>query len=1367
MAVFVSSTQAQWAALPLSPPASSSATSEGYELDASTASDFSGTLFSSATVNVRNSTLAVSGLSPNSTYYFRADSLNWDHVQNYLTLGDTNTLAAVPSVIAPAYAMVGITSATVQWGADLNPADTLYTLNLSTALNFTGTLFSSNTLNTSATLTGLNPNTTYYAEVNAQNNTGAATAFVALGSTITQASQPQAPAYAFNPVFVTSLTVSFNNGSPANPTGTLYDVELSTDPAFSVYTASLTANLSAAFTGLSINTTYYAQAAAQNSNGYLSPFSSLASTSTLAVPPGTSAPTYSGLSATGFTLSWSSGDPSYGYNPDGTAYDAIISTSSGFTGSIIEQIVASTQTSFGGLVAGTVYHAEVAAINNGGLETTFTSYGSTQTLNSSAPSFLNGSFLISNASGVFQNPSLYPYTDTTTPSLQIQAQSNFSPGLSVTNTPSQLALWHLDEGSGSTSQDSSTHGQTLTLYGSPTPSWTSGILGDALKFDGTQSYAASPDFSLVPFRDSATDNQWTVSLWFNSSLAHGYLCQWADSNAPGGAGQNDGDISWYKSTGRLTLDIYNAASGRYIYIQAPKSYADGKWHFASAQLSPSGMALYVDGQLAVSGTGANSTNALTYPGPTYLWLGAASIATSNMGGSTSALYFPGTIDEVLISTVALTQAQVQQQYSLVLNQTHEMGAPNLDISTQAGANNTWNRLPTTASTITGTNGTTAAQTWTSTISLSNLSLVQSTAPNAPTNQVMFLASSLDSNETTTQFTILVDTTPPLIPSFSSLSNPTTYGLTLNGLYSSDALSGLPSSPFLLQASTDPSFGIINANSGFITGPNFGFTSLWPNTTYYFRAQAQDAAGNISSFSSSQSLATLAVFPSTRTIPFISVGFSSATLAWNALPASPPAPSSASAQGYQLDASTTNFGALSPGGIIVSSISFNLNDSTLTLNGLDSNTTYYFRVGDINPAGLISYSDSGSTSTLALPLGINPPSITAVYGSSISAQWTPLNLSPSSMTAESYLLEASSTNFSAASPGGIIYSSSTANAAVSSLSLLALWANTTYYLRVSALDWNDAPNQIILGSTPTLANAPAPANPTFLSVFSSSADVQWTALPPYPSSTTSEGYELDASTAADFSGLVISSQTSNPSDSALILKPLSAQTTYYFRVESINWQDELNVTFLGSTITLASTHTLPPATVADLSASTDTASSLYLNWLAPSDPYGNPFSGKYAIQYSTATGVVWSTASANVVFSTLDVVAGSSQSYTISILDANTTYYVRLWTSDTVPNWSQPSNISTQMTLANPVTGINFPVLPSTTSIALAWTALPPYPSSTTSEGYELEASSTDFGAVSPGGAIVSSSTANNALSALSVSGLSPNTTYYFQVGSLN
>src|SRR4029077_16375687 len=88
--------------------------SEGYELDASTANNFTGTLFSSTTADVNQSTLTVIGLAPFTTYYLRVSGINWENAVNYVFIGSTQTSAGgAPG--NPTISSVFISTIAVNW----------------------------------------------------------------------------------------------------------------------------------------------------------------------------------------------------------------------------------------------------------------------------------------------------------------------------------------------------------------------------------------------------------------------------------------------------------------------------------------------------------------------------------------------------------------------------------------------------------------------------------------------------------------------------------------------------------------------------------------------------------------------------------------------------------------------------------------------------------------------------------------------------------------------------------------------------------------------------------------------------------------------------------------------------------------------------------------------------------------------------------------------------------------------------------------------------------------------------------------------------------------------------------------------------
>jgi hypothetical protein len=212
-------------------------------------------------------------------------------------------------------------------------------------------------------------------------------------------------------------------------------------------------------------------------------------------------------------------------------------------------------------------------------------------------------------------------------------------------------------------------------------------------------------------------------------------------------------------------------------------------------------------------------------------------------------------------------------------------------------------------------------------------------------------------------------------------------------------------------------------------------SLLSNTTYWTNLWTIDAGGNMSLIPQLSTFTTLTSTPAMLTTRFLNVYATSVTVAWAALRAGPP--SSATCEGYSLEASSTNFSALSPGGQVYSSVTYRVSQSTLTVYSpaLDSAATYYFRVGALNWSGQPNYAFIGSTVT---KLQVFAPklladSYAAVSSFSVTAQWDPFDGNPA---ATIYTLQAST----ASDLTGQLYSSTTYN---SSFQLYTLGLDTTY------------------------------------------------------------------------------------------------------------------------------------------------------------------------------------------------------------------------------------------------------------------------------------------------------------------------------------
>jgi hypothetical protein len=145
--------------------ASQSPAPNSYLIDASTAADVSGTVFSNSALGSATS-LALSGLAQNVTYYFRLGASNASST-TYTSILSTVTLAATPTALS--FSSITGAQFTVGWGANSNPAGTLYQVEVATTVGF-GTLTTSlSTTSLTATFAPLSQNTTYFVRVSALN----------------------------------------------------------------------------------------------------------------------------------------------------------------------------------------------------------------------------------------------------------------------------------------------------------------------------------------------------------------------------------------------------------------------------------------------------------------------------------------------------------------------------------------------------------------------------------------------------------------------------------------------------------------------------------------------------------------------------------------------------------------------------------------------------------------------------------------------------------------------------------------------------------------------------------------------------------------------------------------------------------------------------------------------------------------------------------------------------------------------------------------------------------------------------------------------------------------------------------------------
>ncbi len=222
-----------------------------------------------------------------------------------------------------------------------------------------------------------------------------------------------------------------------------------------------------------------------------------------------------------------------------------------------------------------------------------------------------------------------------------QVRAGVKTNVSLTDSLGEglAGYWKLDDGSGTSATDSSTNGNTGTLTNGPT--WTTGQIGGAVNFDGTNDYISLPSTINV-----STLGAW--SAWFKTSSSGNNEIIGKDKfNGPTNSNHRvaliSGQVVFYDGTNDVAA----------YTLTSPSTYNDGNWHHMTATWGM-GAKLYVDGVVVASSTSNAADNSGTY----------ISIGRNNNEGNTPTWYFNGQIDEARIYNRVLSSDEVGSLYRL-------------------------------------------------------------------------------------------------------------------------------------------------------------------------------------------------------------------------------------------------------------------------------------------------------------------------------------------------------------------------------------------------------------------------------------------------------------------------------------------------------------------------------------------------------------------------------------------------------------------------------------------------------------------------------------------------------------------------------
>lgn len=210
-----------------------------------------------------------------------------------------------------------------------------------------------------------------------------------------------------------------------------------------------------------------------------------------------------------------------------------------------------------------------------------------------------------------------------------------------------VGYWKMDEGYGTTAEDSSGRGNDLTFSGSTESYTMSGKFGRAWDGDGAKwlSRADDPDFDFTASED------FSISMWFKSDSATPGSNEYLINKGPPSAA---GYYIYMDTGGDVIFGIDDDTNDDKVG-DVGSDYYDNTWHHLTAiKTGTTSITLYVDGKELSSDTSLATTGSLANSALLYL---------GDRDGTNNGDEFNGDIDEVKIYRFALTASDVLLEYN--------------------------------------------------------------------------------------------------------------------------------------------------------------------------------------------------------------------------------------------------------------------------------------------------------------------------------------------------------------------------------------------------------------------------------------------------------------------------------------------------------------------------------------------------------------------------------------------------------------------------------------------------------------------------------------------------------------------------------
>ncbi len=260
---------------------------------------------------------------------------------------------------------------------------------------------------------------------------------------------------------------------------------------------------------------------------------------------------------------------------------------------------------------------------------------------------------------------------------QIQASKDVEIG----DDPALLGLWHLNEGTGATTADSSNSGHTGTLVNAPT--WPEGFTppvlptANGLELRQVATPATVTNATYVAFGDPAELDlaQFTIETWFRrtgagtaGSTGTGGIASFLPLVTHGGpqAEGSNVDANWMlgidDATDVIAADFETMADGTNQPVRGTSVIAMNTWYHAAATYDGTNWRLYVNGQL-------ETTQAALPPRSDTIQHAALGVSLTSTGviNAGNLARFHGTLDEVRVWNSARSLAQIRAEINSQLS----------------------------------------------------------------------------------------------------------------------------------------------------------------------------------------------------------------------------------------------------------------------------------------------------------------------------------------------------------------------------------------------------------------------------------------------------------------------------------------------------------------------------------------------------------------------------------------------------------------------------------------------------------------------------------------------------------------------------